>query len=291
MLPALAGKNSCPLSHRKILAVVLVFNLLALWYTKNSFFLANFLSWIWDRVEWLELAFLVCLVTLNLLSSPWFASDVSDSVSLLTIDSFSCFFMHLRIFYWLLDTLCRAAEAKIHSIYAWKGTYLFCQMLCQSRQKLSWGLVWLVLWSPPAASPLWTVTLCLGWRRGCWKGFLFCSCSMLNVEPRLCSCASEGGCCPCSGSSPSRRLLLLIAQCLLGWWRVWKGFSVSKASLCLKQAQCCWSLGMVFSIFLSSPPVVCIYRRSCAAVSGPFWSFISRGCRDQDCVLPSRKKF
>ena len=32
-----------------------------------------------------------------------------------------------------------------------------------------------------------------------------------------------------------------------------------------------------------------IYRRSCATVSGPFRSFIGRGYRDQDCVLPSLK--
>lgn len=44
-----------------------------------------------------------------------------------------------------------------------------------------------------------------------------CSCCMLSVDPWLCSYASEGGCSPYSGSSPSRRLLLLIAQCLLGW--------------------------------------------------------------------------
>lgn len=41
--------------------------------------------------------------------------------------------LHLRIFYWLLDTLCRTVEAKIHSICAWKGK---CSGKC------CWAGVW-----------------------------------------------------------------------------------------------------------------------------------------------------
>lgn len=159
----------------------------------------------------------------------WFASGISDSgfASLLTIGSFSCFFVYLRIFYWLLDILFEQLRLKYILFMPGNGHASSVTVLSQSSQKLSWGLVLLLLWLPPPASDFCTVTLCLGWGLGCWKVFFSqCCCSVLSFQPCLCSCASEGGHSPYSCSSPSRRLLLLITQCLSGWWWVQKGFCV-----------------------------------------------------------------
>lgn len=116
--------------------------------------------------------------------------------------------LHLRIFYWPLDTLCRIVEAKIHSIYDWNRTYVFWQMLCQSPQKLSWRLVLLLLWLPPAAaSDFQTVTLCLGWRLGCWKVFPLrvpVPCSVLSL-----GCAAM----PQKGAALHTLASLLVEDC------------------------------------------------------------------------------
>ena len=98
--------------------------------------------------------------------------------------------LHLRIFYWPLDTLCTIVEAKIYNIYDWKGTHLFWQMLCQSHQKLSRGLVLSLLWLPQQhqISGLLPCAQGEGWVAGRFfpSGFLFrAQCWALAVQLRL----------------------------------------------------------------------------------------------------------
>lgn len=125
----------------------------------------------------------------------WFASGISDSgfASLLTIGSFSCFFVYLRIFYWLLDILFEQLRLKYILFMPGNGHASSVTVLSQSSQKLSWGLVLLLLWLPPPASDFCTVTLCLGWGLGCWKVFFLSVAVLCSVFNLACAAVPQKG--------------------------------------------------------------------------------------------------
>lgn len=123
----------------------------------------------------------------------------------------------------------------------------------------NWAGFGFVVAMVPTTSDFCIVTLCLGWGLGCWKVFISqCSCSMLSLPPCLCSCALEEGHSPYSSSSPSRRLLVLIIQCLSDWWWVQKGVSVFQIQPLSWVAHCLWSLGMRFSRYFSPLSPWCV---------------------------------
>lgn len=148
-----------------------------------------------------------------------------------------CFSLDNRFFFLLLCIsqnilltaryFVRTVETKVHTIYAWKWACLFCHSVksIQSKVELGFGFVTAMVTTTSFRFLYCYLVLRVG--AGLLEGFFSqCCCSVLSFQPCLCSCASEGGHSPYSCSSPSRRLLLLITQCLSGWWWVQKGFCV-----------------------------------------------------------------
>lgn len=128
-------------------------------------------------------------------------------------------------------------------------------VLSQSSQKLSWGLVLLLLWLPPPASDFCTVTLCLGWGLGCWKVFFLSvavPCSVFNLA---CAAVPQKGVTLHTLAPPQVEdcYCLLLSACQAGDG-CRRDSVFSKFSHCLKLAHCCWSLGMRFSQYFSPSP-------------------------------------